>query len=123
MAASLGNATRLMLVYSDGLDTTAMEAEGIVDLLRERQIAVYPVALGHRALAGWHGFGGEDLNLRILEFARLGELTGGRSYDPESVNRSVMKQILASLVGSIRTEYIIGLSRPEPLLSTSSKSA
>jgi VWFA-related protein len=105
-AATPGNVTRLMLVYSDGLDDTAMHPEEIADLIREREIAVYPVALGHRRLA-------EREEYRVLEFARLGELTGGRSYDPDVVNHFVMKQILEGLVGSLRTEYIIGFS-PEP---------
>ena len=113
MTVSRQNATRLMLVYSDGLDTTTLDADRIVDLLRERQVAVYPVALGHRALAGWHGTGNEKLEYRVLEFASLGELTGGRSYDPETVNRTVMTQILSSLVREAHTEYVIGFS-PEP---------
>lgn len=102
-AASRGNSTRLMVVYSDGLDTTTMHAEQIAGPVREREIAIYPVALGHRTMS-------ESKELQVLEFARLGELTGGRSYDPDVVNRSVMKQILEGLVGSIRTEYVVGFT-------------
>jgi VWFA-related protein len=102
-ALTPGHATRLMLVYSDGLDTTSLRADQIAELLRERDIAIYPVALGHRQLP-------EREELRVLQFASLGELTGGRSYDPDVVNNLVMRQILEGLVGSLRTEYVIGFA-------------
>jgi hypothetical protein len=82
-------------------------SRAIAEIIRERQIAVYPVALGHRSVPP-----GEELH--VLEYARLGKLTGGRSYDPEFVDRTIMKQILQGLVWSVRTEYIVGFSPESP---------
>jgi hypothetical protein len=63
---------------------------------------------------------GEVVSFRIVDSGRpiefktvqasLGELTGGRSYDVQKLDRAVMAQILQGLVGTLRTEYIIGFS-------------
>jgi VWFA-related protein len=103
MSRTRDNSTWLMLTFSDGLDTTRMHAKDIAEVIRERQITVYPVALGHRRVPPNDEF-------HVLEYARLGELTGGRSYDVEFMDRTVMKQILEGLVWSVRTEYIVGFS-------------
>jgi hypothetical protein len=46
----------------------------------------------------------------ILEFASLGELTGGRSFDPPMMNSDMLRRITGSLVGSVLTEYVIGFT-------------
>jgi hypothetical protein len=101
MAIERNNATRILLVVSDGLDTTTLNERSILELLRERDVTVYPIALGHKP--------GPD-ELKVLQYASLGELTGGRSFDVQKLDRAVMAQILQGLVGTLRTEYIIGFS-------------
>lgn len=41
-------------------------------------------------------------------FADLGEKTGGRSYDLEVINNTVIRQILVSLSTLAQTEYVVG---------------
>ncbi len=130
-AATPGDATRLILVFSDGFDTTNCHPEDAADVARELGIAVYPVALGHWKLAERMRNEQQRLAARstrepaltstaldrmesqereIINFASLGELTGGRSYDPREITRNVMRQVLGGVVGSIRTEYSIGFA-------------
>jgi len=84
MSRTRDNSTRLMVTFSDGLDTSAMHAEAIAEVVHERQIAVYPVALGHRMVP-------PDGELHVFEHARLGKFTGGRSYDVEVMDRTFMR--------------------------------
>src|SRR5204862_16598 len=49
----------------------------------------------------------------IQEFARLGELTGGRSFDPPMINLTMMQTILSAMVAQVRCEYVVGYT-PEP---------
>ena len=94
-------------------------------------IAVYPVALGHSRLTDKmreiapllnanparpnEGAQRRMDNLRmqeqeILEFASLGELTGGRSFDPPMMNSDMLRRITGSMVGSVLTEYVVGFT-------------
>jgi VWFA-related protein len=130
-AATPGNASRLILVFSDGFDTTSGRPEDAAGVARDLGVAIYPVALGHWALVERVRAEQQRLASRnsrdvevssptldrlqlqereIVDFASLGELTGGRSYDPREISLTVMKQVLDGLVWSIRTEYTIGFS-------------
>ena len=125
-AATPGDATRMVLVFSDGFPSTDSRPEDAADLDRELGIPVYPVVLGHGKLLQrmaeveamqkpFEPTSGTLSNLmakqnEILEFARLGELTGGRSFDPPSITLTVMRSVLGSMVGQIRTEYVVGFA-------------
>ena len=136
-AATPGDATRIILVFSDGFDTTTARPDDAAETSRDLGVAVYPVALGHWNLIERVRTEQERLassNIRsteassptlerlqsqereIVDFASLGELTGGRSYDPREISLNVMKQVLGGLVWSIRTEYTVGFA-PEPSAS------
>jgi hypothetical protein len=51
--------------------------------------------------------------LLMADFARMAELTGGRSFDPPLIDLGVVRQILAALAGQARYEYVAGFY-PEP---------
>ena len=123
-AATPGDATRMVLVFSDGLPSTDSRPEDAAEVDRELGIPVYPVVLGHRklmermaevqqsqqpseAISGTLNYLMAKQN-QIMAFARLGELTGGRSFDPPSITLTVMRSVLSSMVGQVRTEYVIG---------------
>ena len=131
MAAGGGNATRLMLVFSDGFPSTTTGPEDIRPELNELGIAVYPVALGHQGLverskairdSGYNGtavLSEEARNnlrriqaqeLQIMEFTSLGELTGARSFDPPVINLLMLQNILGFMVGQVECEYVVGFS-------------
>ena len=123
-AATPGDTTRMVLVFSDGFPTTNSRPEDAAGLDRELGIPVYPVVLGHQKLMQRMGevqakqapSGPSSRSLsyltakqnEIADFASLGELTGGRSFDPPEINLSVMRSIVGTMVALIRTEYVVG---------------
>ena len=48
------------------------------------------------------------LEAKIEDFARLADLTGGRSFDPREMNLAVLRQVLGAMVALVRTEYTVG---------------
>ena len=46
----------------------------------------------------------------IAAYASLGELTGGRSFDPPMMNSDMLRRITGALVGSVLTEYVVGFT-------------
>ena len=44
----------------------------------------------------------------VEEFARLGEMTGGRSFDPPEINLGVMQKVVESIAVLMRTDYVAG---------------
>jgi VWFA-related protein len=134
VAAIQNNATRMILMFSDGFPTTDTRVEEGAAVAHELGIPVYPVVLGHQKLAdrakrihetgynkqGVMSDGARDRLARveaqereIQEFARLGELTGGRSFDPPMINLTMMQTILGAMVAQVRCEYVAGFT-PEP---------
>ena len=131
MATWRGRSTRLIVIFSDGFPTTTSVPEDAAKVAGDAGVAIYPVALGHwrivekvREIApllnGNTGRPNEGAqrrmdNLRmqeqeIVEFARLGELTGGRSFDPPMMNSDMLRRITSAMVGSVVTEYVIGFT-------------
>jgi VWFA-related protein len=133
-----GNVTRLMVIFSDGEPTTKMKPEEAVKAANAEGIQLYPIVLGHERLrrrlnrGGGGGVGGgmgppgrgnqnpgaqngnpgqwraQDLERDMLDFASIGEPTGGRSFDPQLVSSSVIRTILAGIVQKVRAEYVVG---------------
>ena len=48
----------------------------------------------------------------IMDYAGLGELTGGRSFDPPMFNLNTIRSILEPMAAAVRFEYVIGF-RPD----------
>ena len=115
-AAEPGQATRMLVVFSDGFPTTNTRPEEAVSMLSEFGIPIYPVVLGHADLAarkaggqlGWP----EMAEMFMADFASLAELTGGRSFDPPVIDVAVVRQILAAMAGQVLCEYVVGF-QPE----------
>ena len=126
---SPANATRLLLVFSDGFPTSDTRPEAAVAAARECGIPVYPVVLGHARLVeraaqqrtpDFNRRGApnpraqerlsriQEQEATILEFAEVGEKTGGRSFDPPVFNSQIVRQILQAMVGHIQAEYVAG---------------
>ena len=115
-AAEPGQATRMVVVFSDGFPTTTTRPEEASAVLSGLGIPVYPVVLGHASIAalkaggqlGWP----EMAEMLMADFARLAELTGGRSFDPPVIDVAVVRQILAAMAGQVLCEYVVGF-QPE----------
>jgi VWFA-related protein len=130
MAAWPGNATHLIVIFSDGFPTTTSVPEDAAKVARDNAVTIYPVALGHwrivekeREIAPLlngnpkpnEGAQRRMDNLRaqeqeIVDFASLGELTGGRSFDPPMMNSDMLRRIIGAMVGSVLTEYVVGFT-------------
>jgi len=128
-AAREDNATHLVLMFSDGFATTDTRPEDAAGVLRELGLPVYPVVLGHQKIAelarqiheqGYNRQGVmsdsarerlsrlESQEREIAEYASLGELSGGHSFDPPMINLDMVRRILSAMVGQVRCEYVAG---------------
>ena len=45
---------------------------------------------------------------QMADFAEIGEQTGGRSFDPQTVNSLIIRAILGAVVAQVETEYVAG---------------
>ena len=128
-----GNPTRMMLVFSDGFPTTDTRPVEGAAVAKDLGMPVYPVVLGHARIAeqmkqvqqtGYNRQGVMSDSARqrlsrleaqeqeIQDFASLGELTGGRSFDPPVINLMMMQRILGGMVAQVRCEYVVGFTPP-----------
>ena len=125
-----GTVSRMMVVFSDGLSTTNMSPDMVVQVAQMYGIPLYPVVLGHdriirrtqqrqrrgvgelgpnrRPVAPRRWATGREQESKMRIFAELGARTGGRSYDLEVLNSKVLRQILGSLSELAETEYVGG---------------
>jgi len=110
--AAAKDAAGPLVVFSDGLPTTNTRPEDAAAALAGLGIPVYPVVLGHADTAGrpW----GPMQEMFMADFARLADLTGGRSFDPPAINLTVVHEILAALAEEVRSEYVAGFALPAP---------
>ena len=122
--ATPGDAPRMILVFSDGFGDTSSVAQDAAEADREFGIPIYPVILGHRDLTERLRIAQQNmrpeqvtsadmlylnaLEAKIEDFARLADLTGGRSFDPREMNLAVLRQVLGAMVALVRTEYTVG---------------
>ncbi len=125
-----GNMSRMMVVFSDGLSTTKLSPDMVVQVARMYGIPLYPIVLGHdriiqrsqrRQQSGVNELGpsrqpanprvwatGREQESKMRVFAEIGQRTGGRSYDLEVLNSKVLRRILGSLSELAETEYVVG---------------
>lgn len=112
-------ATRIMLVFSDGLGTTTAVAEDASKLCVELGIPVYPVLLGPipKLSAGVTAKGkpkppskSDERVLQVQDYMRLGELTGGKPMHQDLLTLDVTRQIVKYLAVVAVTEYVVGFT-------------
>jgi len=136
-----GKSTRLIIIFSDGFNTTTSIPQDAAKVAREAGIVVYPVALGHWKLVAKIERAQQQANanpsrpndsaqmrvgqlqnqeLEIVNFASMGELTGGRSFDPVMMSSDSMRRILNGMVGLVLSEYTVGFA-PDPPGETPAK--
>lgn len=129
------NVTRLVLVFSDGFPTTKMTARTCAGRVKDLGTAVYPVVLGHYRISDQirgvlqrgtdrRGMYTEQARNRLdllkmreeqmQEFAGLGEMTGGRSFDPPQINLNAVRQVLSVVVSQVQCEYVVGFNPGPP---------
>ena len=106
---------RVMIVFSDGFETGKAAAENAVAAAGQNDFKLFPVVLGHsrvaeraqRARPETRGQG-EWQEKQMAEFAEIGELTGGRSFDPLLISPVVVREILRIVALETSNEYVTG---------------
>jgi hypothetical protein len=128
--ASTGSATdvtRLMLIMSDGFATTNTPPRNAAQIANAYGISLYPMVLGHDKIVKQlqaenrnnrndqpRHSRAADKEMEIQEFAMLGELTGGRSFDPPVASSLMMRSMLRFMAGQIVCQYVAGYNPGPP---------
>jgi VWFA-related protein len=128
-------ASRILVIFSDGFGTTTSTPEDAAKVCEEMGVTVDPVVLGHWKLldemrneqqkesarssknpSANPSATADRLNDKqtdIEHFGSLGRLTGGHAFDPPQMDLTILRRILAGLVGEVRTEYVVGFTPDE----------
>jgi VWFA-related protein len=114
-AASIGgNATRMMVIFSDGESTRqgdSPRAAEAIQVAQELGMALCPVMLPQPPVAQIDTVSNGEWELRKLQsigsFMKLASATGGQAFDAVST-KDVLPTILKSLANHVRYDYVVG---------------
>ena len=112
-----GRAQRALVIFSDGLDNRGGKLQEALQVAADTDMRVYAVKLsqafrdtGVNLRAG--GLGGAPnralYDYKKFDLDRLASETGGRAYEPGSLDKKSVTGILRSIATEIKTEYIVG---------------
>ena len=123
-AAAGGATTRVMVIFSDGYDTTETSPTVAVEAANDAGIPLYPVVLAHHELLQRvkRGVGPDPVWARQIQrenqlrgqvkqqsdFGDFGPQTGGQSYFPRKATSRMIGKILVDLVNQIQSQYVAG---------------
>ena len=109
---------RALVVFSDGIDNHGGKVQDAAQAATLANVRVYAVKLGQafRETAPRSGFGsrsGAPPNRALYDYKKfdldkLAEDTGGRAYEPGTLDRKSLGTILHGIATEIRTEYVVG---------------
>lgn len=113
---------RLLFVVSDGLTSTTTEPGEAASVAHDLSIPIYPIVVGREQQKQRAGMlsqapptvGGpvivqsDAMDNQSVQFARLGEMTGGRSYDLRTTGREVYAQIVRSALMNAMNQFVVG---------------
>jgi VWFA-related protein len=108
-------AQRALIVFSDGLDNKDGKMGQALDAALASDVRVYTIALSQSFQATSRSarpFGGMPnrtmYDYRKLDFGRLAELTGGRGYEPATLDQKDLAKVLHSIATEISMENVVG---------------
>jgi hypothetical protein len=106
---------RGLIVLSDGLDNKDGKMGDALDAALASDVRVYTIALSQsfQATARSVHPGGMAPNRTMydykkLDFGRLAELTGGRQYEPATLDQKELAKVLHSIATEISMENVVG---------------
>jgi VWFA-related protein len=107
---------RAVVVFSDGIDNRGGKVQQAIDAAAQADVRVYAVKLSQQYQAtapGRLGGGGFDgpratYDYRKFDLDKLAGETGGRAYEPQTLSKKKLAEILADIAESIRMEYVVG---------------
>lgn len=110
---------RALIVFSDGLDNQGGRLKDAVQAAADAEVRVYPVLLSQAFQATARGVGGLgfDRNRAMYDYkkfdlVRLADGTGGRSYEPATLDAKELARIIRSIAGEISMENVVGFVPP-----------
>jgi VWFA-related protein len=106
---------RALIVFSDGLDNQGGHVKDALQAAVDNDVRVYPVLLSQAFQATARGVGGLpfDRNRAMYDYkkfdmVRLADGTGGRSYEPATLDAKELAKIIRSITGEISMENVVG---------------
>jgi hypothetical protein len=119
--ASGEKAQRAVIVFSDGLDNRGGDVGDAGDAAVAADVRIYSVLLSQAFQATARTVGPYApppnrtmYDYKKLELGRLAEDTGGRSYEPGTLDRKSLASILRSITTEISMENVIGYQPQGP---------
>ncbi|HUG52521.1 MAG TPA: VWA domain-containing protein [Vicinamibacteria bacterium] len=113
-AAEGEKSQRAVIVFSDGLDTEGGKMDDAVEAAQAADVRVYTVALSQAFMATARGarpFGMANRTMydyKKLEFGQMAEETGGRGYEPATLDPKSLSKVLTNIATEISTENVVG---------------
>ena len=108
-------AQRAIIVFSDGLDNKGGKMGQALDAALASDVRVYTIALSQSFQATARGVRPGSLppnrtmyDYKKLDFGRLAELTGGRPYEPATLDQKDLAKVLHSIATEISMENVVG---------------
>ena len=109
-------AQRALIVFSDGLDNKDGKMDQALDAALAADVRVYTIALSQSFQAtarsvrpGGGGMPNRTMyDYKKLDFGRLAELTGGRQYEPATLDQKELAKVLRSIATEISMENVVG---------------
>jgi VWFA-related protein len=108
-------AQRALIVFSDGLDNKGGKMGDAVDAALASDVRVYTIALSqafNTASRTVRPFGMPQnrtmYDYKKLDFGRLADLTGGRQFEPATLDEKALAKVLHDIATEIAMENVVG---------------
>jgi VWFA-related protein len=114
-ADNASKAQRALIVFSDGLDNKGGKMGDAVDAALASDVRVYTIALSqafNTASRSVRPFGMPAnrtmYDYKKLDFGRLADLTGGRQFEPATLDEKSLAKVLHDIATEIAMENVVG---------------
>jgi len=117
---------REMIIFSEGLSRTTTTPEDVAEVARSLGVSIFPVVLDYAKVMALTPDPDHDrtridhiarvppgLVSAMVEFARLGNLTGGRSFTPNDIDSATLWEIVEAVKNAAQTQYVVGFALPQ----------
>jgi len=119
--ATPGEAQRAIVVFSDGLDTRDGDVDEAIRAAREKNVRVYSLTLAQafqgtgRTVPAFGRPGNRAMfDYKKFELARLAEESGGRNWEPGTLDGETLARILREIGEEITMEIVVGFQPSGP---------
>jgi VWFA-related protein len=112
-------AQRAIIVFSDGLDNQDGDVTETIRAVREKDVRIYSLTLSQAFQATSRtvpGFGQPAnrtmFDYKKFELARVAEESGGRNWEPGTLDEETLARILREIGNEITMEIVVGYAPP-----------